>query len=382
MDSVQLFDKIDELYPEYIKVFADVCSIESPTRNKEAVDRVGTYFADMARARGWHVETLKQEKVGDPVVITLNYGVDAAHVAMSGHIDTVHPIGAFSYPAVRMDENNIYGPGVMDCKGGVVASFLAMDALDKCGFRARPVQLLIQTDEEVGSSLSGKATINYICEKAKDAVAFLNTEGGEYGNAVIERKGILRAEIRVKGIAAHSSVCTKAANAVAEAAHKLLELEKMKDENGLTCNCGVISGGTTPNTVAESCSFTVDIRFANAAQLEYAKSELKRVCDTVYVEGCSGEYEIVSLRPEMELCERNIRLLECINRVNAEVGLEPLVARSEPSGSDAAYATLAGIPAIDNIGVVGDFIHSTREYAELKSLVYSARQLAAIAAFI
>ena len=139
---------------------------------------------------------------------------------------------------------------------------------------------------------------------------------------------------------------------------------------------------STPNTVAESCSFTVDIRFANAAQLEYAKSELKRVCDTVYVEGCSGEYEIVSLRPEMELCERNIRLLECINRVNAEVGLEPLVARSEPSGSDAAYATLAGIPAIDNIGVVGDFIHSTREYAELKSLVYSARQLAAIAAFI
>ena len=382
MDSVQLFDKIDELYPEYIKVFEDVCSIESPTYNKEAVDRVGGYFADMARARGWHVETLKQEKAGDPVVITLNYGVDAAPVAMSGHIDTVHPIGAFSYPAVRIDENNIYGPGVMDCKGGVVASFLAMDALDKCGFRARPVQLLIQTDEEVGSALSEKATINYICEKAKNAVAFLNTEGGEYGNAVIERKGILRAEIRVKGIAAHSSVCTKAANAVAEAAHKLLELEKMKDEKGLTCNCGVISGGTTPNTVAESCKFTVDIRFSNAQQLKMAESEIKRVVDTVYVNGCSSEYEIISLRPAMELCERNIKLLESINRVNAEVGLEPLVAREEPSGSDAAYATLAGIPAIDNIGVVGGFIHSTREYAELKSLVYSARQLAAVAAFI
>ena len=382
MDSVQLFAKIDELYPEYIKVFEDVCSIESPTYNKEAVDRVGSYFADMARARGWHVETLKQEKAGDPVVITLNYGVDAAPVAMSGHIDTVHPIGAFSYPAVRIDENNIYGPGVMDCKGGVVASFLAMDALDKCGFRARPVQLLIQTDEEVGSSLSEKATINYICEKAKNAVAFLNTEGGEYGNAVIERKGILRAEIRVKGIAAHSSVCTKAANAVAEAAHKLLELEKMKDEKGLTCNCGVISGGTTPNTVAESCKFTVDIRFANARQLKMAESEIKRVVDTVYVNGCGSEYEIISLRPAMELCERNIKLLESINRVNAEVGLEPLVAREEPSGSDAAYATIAGIPSIDNIGVVGDFIHSTREYAELKSLVHSARQLAAVAAFI
>ena len=187
---------------------------------------------------------------------------------------------------------------------------------------------------------------------------------------------------RVKGIAAHSSVCTKAANAVAEAAHKLLELEKMKDEKGLTCNCGVISGGTTPNTVAESCKFTVDIRFANAQQLKMAESEIKRVVDAVYVNGCSSEYEIISLRPAMELCERNIKLLESINRVNAEAGLEPLVAREEPSGSDAAYATLAGIPSIDNIGVVGGFIHSTKEYAELKSLVYSARQLAAVAAFI
>ncbi len=382
MNSRTLFEKIDELYPEYIRVFEDVCNIESPTVDKAAVDRVGSYFAELARARGWHVETCPQERTGDPVCITLNYGVDSAPVAMSGHIDTVHPKGAFSYPPVHMDEKNIYGPGVMDCKGGVVACFLAMDALDKCGFRARPVQLLIQTDEEVGSSLSSKATINYICEKAKGAVAFLNTEGGEYGNAVIERKGILRLEITVRGIAAHSSVCTKAANAVAEAAHKIVELEKMKDERGLTCNCGVISGGTAPNTVAEQCSFSVDIRFANAEQLRYAEAELGRIIDTVYVPGCSSESRLISLRPAMELCERNIKLLERINEINSEVGIPALTVRTEPSGSDAAYATVAGIPAIDNIGVVGDFIHSTREYAELDSLRYSARQLAAVAAFI
>ena len=71
--------------------------------------------------------------------------------------------------------------------------------------------------------------------------------------AVLERKGILRYRFTIYGKALHSSRCAEVSNAVAEAAYKIIELEKMKDVGGLTCNCGVISGGTTANTVAEKC---------------------------------------------------------------------------------------------------------------------------------
>ena len=50
----------------------------------------------------------------------------------------------------------MYGPGVMDCKGGIVAAIMAMEALEKCGFTERPVQLLLQSDEENGSATSNK----------------------------------------------------------------------------------------------------------------------------------------------------------------------------------------------------------------------------------
>ncbi len=382
MEANRLFSEIERLYPEYLKIWEDVCNLESPTRNKAAVDAVADYFVRIAEERGWQVERLSLEKAGDPVCITINPEADAAPVAFSGHLDTVHPIGLFPSPAVRFDEKNIYGPGVMDCKGGAVASLLAMDALCNCGFKARPVMLILQTDEEVSSVISDLRTIDFMCEKAKDAVAFINTEGGTYGTAVIQRKGIMRYEFRVHGIAAHSSVCFSAANAVTEAAHKIIELERMKDEHGLTCNCGVISGGTTPNTVAEHCTFTADIRFATAEQMAFAEEEVRRIADTVFVKGCSCECVQLSRRPAMELCHRNEELLRRINEINGQVGLPLIAARPEPSGSDAAYTTIHGIPTVDNLGVVGDFIHSVNEFAEQTSLMYSARQMAAVAAFI
>ena len=94
-----------------------------------------------------------------------------------------------------------------DCKGGLAAGLLTMDALRLCGFTERPIMLLLQTDEEVGSSLSNKATINYICNRAKNAEAFLNLEGGQADKVCIARKGVLNYRFTVHGVEAHSSAC-------------------------------------------------------------------------------------------------------------------------------------------------------------------------------
>ncbi len=383
MDHKALFEKIDELLPEYITVFEDVCNIESPTDCKENIDAVGSYFAKLAATRGWEVEICEQNVAGNVVCITMNGESSAEAVCLSGHIDTVHPVGLFGSPAVRIEDGKIYGPGVLDCKGGVVASFLAMDALDKCGFKDRPIMLLLQSDEEKGSSVSNKATINYICEKAKDSIAFLNAEPATRGTVILQRKGIIRYRLTVHGISGHSASCyANSANAILEASHKIIELEKMKDAKGLTCNCGVISGGTVANTVADTCVFEADIRFANESELAEAKATVMRIAENTAVEGCTCEVEEMSFRPAMEKSEKNYRLLDKINEINRRVGLEERTANSSNGGSDAAYATAYGIPCVDNLGVEGGRIHSPEEYCYLDSLASAAKQLAAISCYI
>ncbi len=380
MACKEVFDKIDELYEKYLDVLEDVCNIESPTICKEGVDRVGEYFIKIAKEHGWEIEIAKQEVSGDAICITMNPEAKLEPVAVSGHMDTVHPIGLFGTPAVRRDEVNIYGPGVTDCKGGVVAAVLAMDALEQCGFQKRPIQLLLQSDEENSSISSNLATINYICEKAKDAVAFLNLEGMKKGGGVatIQRKGILRYRLHVHGKAVHSSQCYAGANAVAEAAHKIIRLEEMKNPEGLTCNCGVITGGTVVNTVAETCTFLIDIRFATMDELEQAKEKVRKIAEQTTIPGCTCTIEEVSLRPAMELCERNVTLLKKMNEIYEENGLPILKGNMVNGGSDAAYATIAGIPSVDSIGIEGERIHSVEEYAILKSLAESAKRIAAV----
>ena len=215
------------------------------------MDKVGKYFAEIGQKLGFDIKYLKEEVAGDVVCITMNPDADEKPIVLSGHIDTVHPVGRFGTPAVRRDDTKIYGPGVTDCKGGVVAGLMAMEALLKCGFKKRPVKLILQTDEETGSKTSNQSTIRCICEESKGALVFINLETHTAGKATLSRKGIVSYRFDITGKEGHSSRCvTEGANAIVDASYKIIELEKLKDDDGITCNCGVVSGGTVVNTVA------------------------------------------------------------------------------------------------------------------------------------
>ena len=221
-----------------------------------------------------------------------------------------------------------------------------------------------------------------MCEKAKGAVAFFNTEPHKTGKAILQRKGILRFRINITGKAAHSSMCYEGANAVAEAAYKIIELEKMKNPDGLTCNCSVIEGGNVANTVAEKCSFLVDIRFLNEQEKENSIKILNKVVEKSWIKGCKCELEQVSYRPAMEYSPKNYLLLERLNKIYKQNALPILEPELNNGGSDAAYITQCGIPCIDGFGTKGAGMHSLNECSELNSLIISAQYLATAALYL
>lgn len=376
----KIFETIDALNDGYVKVWEDICTIESPTAYKAGVDAVGNYVIKMAKERGFEVEVLEQKVSGNAVCITMNADANAKPVAISAHMDTVFPVGTFS---VSRDDKKIYGPGTCDCKGGIVAGFLAMDALSKCGFTDRPVMLLLQSDEENGSAFSNKETIKYICQKAKDAVCFLNLEGAARGTACTGRKGIIKYAFTVHGIAGHASACaTDGANAVLEAAYKIIELEKFKDPEGITCNCGVINGGTVPNALAEICTFSADFRYKSPDDKKIIVDAVEKIANTSTVNGCTCSYVQSSYRIPMRETERNFRLLDRLNEIWQSVGFDALAPAFKGGGSDAADVTEAGIPCIDNLGTLGGSVHSKDEFSYLSSLAESAKRIASVIKYI
>lgn len=378
----EIFKKIDKLSEEFLKVWEDVCNIESPSSFKDGVDNVGKYFINLAKDNSWNIEVFKQEKFGNVITITMNPNAKNPVVTLSGHMDTVHPLGVFKTPAAHRDGDKLYGPGAMDCKGGIVAGFLSMKALAECGYTDRPIRMILQSNEEIGSGLENKATINYICEKAKDSIAFLNLEGheGQFGEKIaLIRKGIAGFLFKVTGIESHASYCAfQGANAIREAAYKIIELEKVKFLDGITFNCGTIIGGTTSNTVAGKCEFKIDVRFNTKQEYDDAIKRIEQIANTVYVEGCHCEVIQTNLRSAMELNDKNLALFYKANELFKRNGLSTLDIGKRNGGSDAADVSAFGIPCLDSLGVGGERAHSLEEYGKIPTLAESAKRIATI----
>lgn len=382
INSEKLFKRIDDMEQEYVKILEEFCRIESPTDYKAGVDAASNYIVKKAEAFGWKIERQKQEVAGDCICITMNPDATGAPVCLSGHVDTVHPIGLFKDPVVKYDGDIMYGPGIADCKGGIVASLLAMAALNKESFTARPIKLILQSDEETSSIQSNHTTVDYMCECSRGAVAFLNCEPSLKGTTVLKRKGIIRYTFKITGRAEHASACYNGVSAIAEAAHKILELEKYKDMRGITANCGKISGGTKTNSVPAECTFEVDFRFASSEERNQVENIAKNVAETSYIEGTTCELVMESFREAMELTDANLKLLETANKIFEKTNLPTLSIRESGGGSDASYTTMCGIPTLDSIGVASKNIHSKDEYTLISSLTQSAKALAAICCYI
>jgi len=382
MGDNKLFDIIENLNQEFINFWIDVSNIESPTDYKTGVDSASKLFIDYAKNENWDIEISEYKNAGNCVCITMNSDSNEKPITLSGHLDTVHPLGSFGNPPVRIDGDCIYGPGVMDCKGGTVAALYAMTALKKYGFKKRPIKLLLQTDEESNSKHSNKETIKYMCKKASDSIAFLNCESIKGNTAVLSRRGIVRYRYDITGTAIHASKCNEGSSAIAEAAIKILKLEKYKDVNGITCNVGIINGGNSENTVPDFCSFTAEFRFEknkDISEIEKIALEISNNCE---ISGTCCRVTRTVSRYAMELTQRNIDLLNKINEIFKQNNMPVLSIRKSLGGSDAADITEAGIPCIDSIGVAGDFIHTRNEYAYISSLSEAAKRIAVIIKYI
>ncbi len=378
----KVFEKIDELSDKYLNMLVDVCNIESKSDDKEGVDKVGDYLAAVAKELDYTIRKKEFEKAGNVYSFAYNPGGKKNMISLSAHMDTVFDKGAFGYPPVKIQGDYIYGPGVQDCKGGIVIFLLAMEALKKCNYDERCVKLILQSDEEVGSKLSEMGTIDFMLEEAKGSAAFLNGEGYAEGHGdgyiTVGRKGIVRKKIKIKGKACHAGICTEGISAIKEAAHKIIELEKENDTDSITFNCGIINGGTTVNTVPESCELHVEYRFKTREQQKEAEDRLNKIVNTSYVEGAESVAEELSNRAPMERTEANENLARIVSDISVKCGLGELEMRESAGGADSAYTTLAGIPTIDSIGAGGSGCHSIGEKVLISSISEKAKLAAGI----
>jgi len=353
----------------------ELVEIESPSEDKAAVDRAGALVVGWVEAMGGRVKRHRQKKFGD--VLELRFGLAKSkrgRVLLLGHTDTVWPMGTLAKMPWREDAGKIFGPGVVDMKAGVVMALEALTALNALG-AARPVTLLLNSDEEVGSTVSRPIT-EKIAQECSAVFVLEPAQGLAYKTA---RKGIGNYCLKVQGVAAHSGVDFESGHsAVLEMARLVQTVAGFTDLNkGLTVNAGVIAGGTRSNVIAAECSAEVDVRIAkasDAARVERLFRALK-----VTDKGCKLTVTGGINRPPMERKPGTVALFRLAKKLAGKMGFV-LDEASTGGGSDGNFTAALGVPTLDGMGAVGAGAHAAHEHVVKAHLVERTALLAGMIA--
>jgi glutamate carboxypeptidase len=351
--------------------------IESPTEDRTAVNAAASQVEEIARSLGGRIKRHMQKKFGD--VLELRFGPQRSArkpILLLGHLDTVWSMGTLAGMPWREEKGRLWGPGVLDMKAGVVMALTAISTLKDLKFD-RPVILLLNSEEEVGSPVSRAFTEKLALESA--AVFVLEpAQGLAYKTA---RKGVGVYHVEVTGVGAHAGVdFTKGHSAILELSKLVQTISNFTGlERNLTVNCGMIAGGTRSNVVASEAHAEVDVRIAKASDAKH----IERLFRSLKVSDPHCKLKITGgiNRPTMERKAGTIALFKQARSLAAQLGFA-LDEASTGGGSDGNFTAALGVPTLDGMGAVGEGAHAPHENVVIEHLVPRTALLAALLATV
>ncbi|MFV0451409.1 MAG: succinyl-diaminopimelate desuccinylase [Propioniciclava sp.] len=227
---------------------------------------------EAALVRVGHLEVIRD---GDAVVARTRLG-RPTRVVIAGHLDTV-PV-ADNLPA-RREADMIVGRGAADMKGGVA---VALSAAARLSRPRHDVTWIFYDHEEVESDKNGLGRLGRTRPDllAADFALLMEPTG-----AVVEGgcQGTLRFAITTRGTAAHSARSWLGHNAIHDAGRvlqiladhrpRVVEVDGLEYREGL--NAVAISGGIAGNVVPDTCTVTINFRFAPDRTIEEAISHCR-----------------------------------------------------------------------------------------------------------
>ena len=296
----------------------------------------------------------------------------AAPLVVSAHLDTVFPRNTDL--TSRRTETQIYGPGIGDNSLGLAGLFGLYWALTGSSLKpigksslAGDVWLAANVGEEGLGNMKGmKAVVDRFQAGVQ---AYIVLEGMSLGYVYHRALSVCRYRISVHTRGGHSWTDFGRPSAI----HKLAELVvrinalELPQEPRSSFNVGVISGGTSINTIAAEAHLELDLRSESSEGLAGIRRQVEALVEQANL-GAGGEFrveaEVIGERPGGEISpgHRLVRAaVECMQAHGIQVQLN--------AGSTDANTPLSrGLPAICIGLTCGGGVHTLEEYIEIEPL--------------
>jgi glutamate carboxypeptidase len=345
---------------EYINDLKKLITINSYTKNKQGVDKVGEIFDDWLIKLGFIKNIYERSNIGNHRLYKSKHVENSKKLLLLGHLDTVFPVGKFE--TFSEDNDWVYGPGVCDMKGGNLVIVEALREVYKENINIENIDVLFVSDEETGSDdskfLTSKLSSDY-------DYCFVYEAAGNNLEVVTGRKGVGTFFIDIVGKAAHAgNNYTQGCDANLEASYKIQKLIKLTDlEMGTTVNVGKIEGGIGANTISPHAIITFEIRYKFTSERDRLLNSIDKIVNQSEVDGVSSTLSGGIQRDVMQTSEESLRLISNIEKITKQN-----LSYEERGGvSDANIVSASGVVTLDGFGPFGDGDHTINERASKSS---------------
>jgi len=343
----------------YLLDLKKIVNINSFTKNKAGVDKVGQIFDTWLQELGFEVTLHQRELIGEHRHYT-STKKEGKKLLLLGHLDTVFPEGKFEN--FSEDEAWVYGPGVCDMKGGNIVALEALRQLKAEGSEIANIDILFVSDEETGSDDSKLLTAKLAQEYD---YCLVYEAAGEKGEVVTGRKGVGTFFIEITGVAKHAgNFYAEGVDANLEAAIKLQKLVALTDlSKGTTVNVGKFDGGIGANTISPHAHLTFELRYKTTAERDRVLKTVDEIVATSYVSGSKSILSGGIQRDVMMSSEASFGFVNDIARITGMT----LPTEERGGVSDANIVSSCGVITLDGMGPFGDGDHTVHERANRQS---------------
>lgn len=339
----------------------ELTEIEAPTFHEK---KKGEVYKEKLKSLG--IQEIQMDIAGNVFGVRKGIGTGPSLV-LCAHLDTVFPYG--TDVKAKWRDGIVYAPGIADDGRGLAAVLSIIRALNHSGIRTQGDLIVGATVGEEG--LGDLRGVKHLFQARQDIDGFISVEPGGAERVTYLGTGSKRYMVTYRGPGGHSFGDYGTANpihALGRAVAAISSLKTPKDPK-TTCTVGVISGGTSVNTIAETAEMLIDMRSNSQEELSILEKQVLDLVRSAAIE-------------ENDFCERTGEVtvdIQCVGDrpAGTQSAEAPIVkvaaAASEALGLEAVFDVASstdsnvpislGVPAV-TLGGGGEFggCHTLKEY--------------------
>jgi len=361
---VRAFAYIDAHHEDLVQLIIRLCEIASPTFEEGPRAQA---IADELRALG--LQDVHLDAVNN-VIGVLPAREPGSTFLLDAHIDTVFPAG--TDVRVRREDGKLKAPGVGDDTANLACGLFLLRLLRDCGLRLPGTLMFSGTvgEEGLGDLCGIKAVMQALNGRADYVLAL----DGHLGRITNQGVGSHRYKITVKAQGGHSWAdfgSPSAIHALGALIARISKLDVPKSPR-TTFNVGMISGGTSVNTIAESAETLLDMRSVSAEELAQLENRVLALLPEVEQEyQVHIERQLVGDRPAGSRAD-TAWMVETIRQVQQALGIETQI---NAASTNANVPLSQGIPAVVIGAYTGKGTHRLDEWIDEHSVILGMKQL-------